>query len=177
VLQALCLAVAAWLCASCDSAASPSLPNVPANLMPPSGQALLMSLEGVGTQIYECRASTGGSGRFEWVDAGARAELRDRDGKPVGYRHAGPTWELNDGSRISGEVAARDEGFRLDALPWLLFEAKAGNGKGALASVRSIQRLETVGGAAPLASCTEKRAQQFARMPYRARYFFYVQRG
>jgi hypothetical protein len=39
-----------------------------------------------------------------------------------------------------------------------------------------IQRLQTVGGKAPSAPCSQDNAKQVVRVPYKAAYYFYVAR-
>ena len=62
------------------------------------------------------------------------------------------------------------------AIPWLLLSAKATFGKGVLTQTRSIQRVATKGGLAPTEPCTAANANQFARVPYTATYYFYRSR-
>jgi len=51
--------------------------------------------------------------------------------KKIGKHYAGPTWESNDGSKVVGEVKARDDGPAPTAIPWLLLSAKSTSGNGA----------------------------------------------
>ena len=48
------------------------------------------------------------------------------------------------------------------------------SGPGLLADVRSIQRLDTVGGTAPAQGCDRDNASREARVPYTATYYFYT---
>src|SRR6266704_1241294 len=81
------------------------------------------------------------------------ADLFDLSGKKIGKHYAGPTWESNDGSKVVGEVKARDDGPAPTAIPWLLLRAKSTSGNGAFSRTQAIQRLYTVGGQAPAESC------------------------
>ncbi len=71
-------------------------------------------------------------------------------------------------------MKARDGGPDPDAIPWLLLGAKSNSGTGAFGQVRSIQRLQTVGGKAPSTPCSQDNAHQVARVTYKAVYYFYA---
>jgi hypothetical protein len=149
-------------------------PDVPEALRPPSDQVFALEALATGVQIYECAASAADPTRFEWVFKSPEAELSDRSGKKIGKHYAGPTWESTDGSTVAGEVKARDPGPDAGAIPWLLLTAKSNSGSGVFTRVRSIQRLQTVGGKAPSEPCGQANAKQVARVPYKASYYFYV---
>jgi len=121
-----------------------------------------------------CSASQDQAARFECVFKAPEAELLDRAGRRIGKHYAGPTWVSTDGSAVVGEVKARDAGPDPSAIPWLLLSAKSNSGAGVFGRVNSIQRLQTVGGKAPSAPCSRDNAQQVARVPYKAAYYFYV---
>jgi hypothetical protein len=59
------------------------------------------------------------------------------------------------------------------AIPWLLLEAQEHTGSGAFSTVTYIQRLDTVGGVAPVEGCDEAHEGDEARVPYEATYAFY----
>jgi hypothetical protein len=82
-------------------------------------------------QIYECKP-TANPARFEWVLRAPEAELFDTSGKKIGKHYAGPTWELSDGSKVIGELRARDDGPDVNAIPWLLLSVKSSAGGGEL---------------------------------------------
>jgi hypothetical protein len=151
-----------------------TLPVVPDSLKAPPTQKLALETRASGVQIYECRASKDNPTRFEWVFIAPEAELFDSTGKKIGKHYAGPTWESNDGSKVVGEVKARDDGPDANAIPWLLLSAKSTAGTGQLSRTASIQRVQTVGGKAPADSCSQAQAGKEARVPYEARYYFYV---
>ena len=111
---------------------------------------------------------------MEWVFKAPEAELFDKASRKIGKHYAGPTWESTDGSAVVGEVKARDAGPDPSAIPWLLLAAKSNSGRGVLSQVKSIQRLQTVGGKAPSAPCTRDTVGQVARVPYKAVYYFYA---
>jgi hypothetical protein len=152
------------------------VPVIPGPLAVSANQALWRVLRANGVQIYECKASQNDPTRLEWTFKAPAAELRDSKGTIVGRHYAGPTWEANDGSKVVGEVTARDNGPDPDAIPWLLLRATSTSGPGALSRTTSIQRLNTWGGEAPASACDSEQAGQEARVPYRADYFFYTRR-
>jgi len=148
-------------------------PSVPAALRPPAGQVLAAETLATGVQIYECASKAEQPGAFEWVFRSPEAALADASGRSIGKHYAGPTWESNDGSVVSGEVASRDPGPTPTAIPWLLLKAKTHSGKGVFSDVVSIQRLQTAGGIAPTEACSAANLKQVVRVPYTATYYFY----
>ena len=114
--------------------------------------------------------------RFEWSFKAPEAELFDSDGKKIGRHYAGPTWEANDGSKVVGEVKAKDNGPDPNAIPWLLLSAKSTSGSGIFSQTQSIQRLNTVGGQAPAEGCNQAQFGKETRVPYKAKYYFYIAR-
>jgi hypothetical protein len=95
----------------------------------------------------------------------------------MGKHYGGPTWEAPDGSTVVAEVRARADASDTAAIPLLLLRAKHTTGKGVFARVRSIQRLQTMGGKAPSQPCTQDKVAQVARVPYKATYYFYVEKS
>jgi len=157
-----------------QSAAAPiAAPDVPAGLRPPAGQVLSAEALATGVQIYECAAKPGDAAGYEWVFRSPEAVLGDRSGGTIGKHYAGPTWESNDGSAVSGEVASRDPGPSASAIPWLLLKAKTNSGSGVFSNVTNVQRVQTVGGIAPTEACSAANLKQLARVPYTATYYFY----
>jgi len=158
-------------------AAPPMLPNVkvvPEALKAPVDQVLAFELQATGVQIYECRAIKEVPTRFEWAFKAPQADLFDASGKQVGRHYGGPTWEGTDGSRVVGDVMAKDTSLSSGSIPWLLLGAKSTSGEGLFSRVRSIQRLNTTGGAAPAEAPGASQAGQEVRVPYTATYAFYV---
>ncbi len=162
------------LLSGCASSTVVRPPDAPEALRPPAGRQLALEALATGAQIYECSASKDQPARFEWVFKAPEAGLFDRKGRKVGKHYAGPTWESTDGSAVVGEVKARDPGPDPTAIPWLLLTTKSNSGAGVFSQVKSIQRLQTVGGKAPTAPCSQDNAQQVVRVPYKAAYYFYV---
>jgi|HubBroStandDraft_1064217.scaffolds.fasta_scaffold67594_3 hypothetical protein len=147
---------------------------VPKALETPPAQVLTISARGVGVQIYECTAGKDGSKRYSWTLKGPEAELRDKSGRKLGKHYAGPTWEANDGSKVVGDVVARDDGPDGAAIPWLLLRAKSTSGSGVFSAILSIQRLHTGGGKAPESGCDQTQSGRETRVPYTADYYFYA---
>jgi hypothetical protein len=157
-------------CVSMDSGTAVAVPD---NLKAPAGETLSLETRATGMQIYECNASKADPARFEWVFKAPEAELFDTSGNRVGKHYAGPSWEANDGSKVVGDLKARDDGPDASAIPWLLLTAKSNSGTGLFGQTRTIQRVSTVGGKAPASGCDRSQAGKEARVPYKAVYYFY----
>ena len=63
-----------------------------------------------------------------------------------------------------------------DAIPWLLLTAKSVGPDGSFSKVTSIQRVNTAGGVAPAAGCSQAVAGTAARINYTADYYFFTVR-
>jgi hypothetical protein len=138
----------------------------PAQLIPPNVQQVA-SLEASGVQIYACEFDD--ARNLMWVLQGPMAELYDADGELIIQHSAGPSWQAQDGSRIVGHVIAQSASDHPASIPQLLL-ATDGAENGYLASVRFVQRLDTIGGLPPGQRCS--REHQTGRSPYMARYVF-----
>lgn len=147
---------------------------IPDNLKAAPTQTLAVVAKAVGVQIYECSSSTADPARVEWAFKSPEAELFDHTGKKMGKHYAGPTWESDDGSKVAGEVKARDDGPDGSAIPWLLLSAKSVEGNGIFGKTQSVQRVETAGGKAPADGCDRGNLGKIVRVPYRATYNFYI---
>ncbi|HEX6834242.1 MAG TPA: DUF3455 domain-containing protein [Rudaea sp.] len=147
--------------------------ETPEALRAPADQKLLLQANASGVQIYECKANKDNASQFEWVLKAPEADLVDASGRKVARHYAGPTWEANDGSKVVGEVKAKDNGPDTNAIAWLLLTAKSHAGAGVFANVQTIQRLHTEGGKAPAQGCTSATAGTSTRVPYKATYYFY----
>jgi hypothetical protein len=102
---ALAAALVFSLCADAQQA--------PKELQPPPNERLVLRVHGKGDQIYTCK---GDGGQFAWVLKAPEAQLTDQNGKPFGKHFAGPSWEANDGSRITGKAVANEP--RLMPIPF-----------------------------------------------------------
>jgi uncharacterized protein DUF3455 len=165
---------ATTLTAGCARWGIGTMPPLPENLKAPTDELLALEAAATGVQIYECAAAKDQPTRYEWVFKAPEAELFERAGEKIGKHYAGPTWEANDGSKVVGQVKARDNGPDPSAIPWLLMTAKSTSGGGVFGRTTSIQRANTVGGIAPTEGCGEAQAGKVVRVPYTATYYFYV---
>jgi len=145
--------------------------QVSKELQPPANEHLLLQVHAKGDQIYLCKAD---GGQFAWTLKAPDAQLFDKDGKPFGKHFAGPSWEANDGSRVTGKAVANSPSPDADSIPWLLVTVVSRNGDGKLMRVTSIQRVNTKGGKAPASGCDAAHAGQEVRAPYTADYVFFA---
>jgi hypothetical protein len=146
---------------------------VPDNLRFPAGERPVLTLKAKGVQIYECKLGAQDPSKREWTFTAPEAQLVDTRGKPFGKHFAGPTWLANDGSKVVGELRARADAPDGKAIPLLLLAAKSTEGAGVFANVKSIQRLDTVGGKPP-ARCSKAELGKTLRVRYSATYVFSV---
>lgn len=147
--------------------------QVPDRIRAGANESLAMIVPAKGVQIYECRAGKDAGARPEWVFVAPEAELYDTRGNTIGRHGAGPYWEARDGSRIQGALKERIDAPVAGAIPWLLLTAKPTGPTGSFSKVTSIQRVNTVGGAAPAAGCTGDTIGTPARVDYTADYYFF----
>jgi hypothetical protein len=145
--------------------------QVPKELEPPPNERLVLRMHGKGDQIYTCK---GVGGQFAWVLKAPEAQLTDQNGKPFGKHFAGPSWEANDGSRITGKATANAPSPDADSVPWLLITVVSHSGEGVLARVTSVQRVDTKGGKASTSGCDAAHDGQEERKPYSADYLFFA---
>jgi hypothetical protein len=161
--------------ASCASPQPPtSMVKVPDKLKPGANESLAMIVPAKGVQIYECRARKDQVGGYEWAFVAPEANLFDARGNRIGRHYTGPHWESTDGSKILGTVKERADAPVADAIPWLLLTAKSVGSEGSFSKVTSIQRVNTVGGVAPKAGCSQAAAGTPARINYTADYYFFT---
>jgi hypothetical protein len=137
----------------------------------PPGAKLLLEAAAQGVQIYTCET---GSDGYHWVFSAPDAALFDTAGRQIGTHFAGPTWQMEDGSKIVGEVEAQAPAPEPHAITWLLLRVKSHAGNGLLSSVGLVRRIDTHAGTAPATACDATHAAVQARMRYTARYLFYV---
>jgi uncharacterized protein DUF3455 len=141
-----------------------------AAVAPPEGSALVLELFADGVQIYTCDSKDGGYG---WSFNAPDARLFDKQGRQVGTHFTGPTWELDDGLEVVGEVVAKADAPEPGAIQWLLLRVKSLQGSGALSDVAYIRRTDTKGGVAPRTGCDAHHLSEQARMRYSATYQFF----
>src|SRR5580704_7480169 len=148
-----------------------SAPDVPDAIAVPAGLEPVLFVHAKGSQIYTCQAAA--DGKFAWTLKGPDAELHDRKDKVIGQHSAGPTWELKDGSKVTGKATAHVDSLDEDSIPWLLVNVTSNSGKGALAGVTAIQRVHTHGGKAA-GVCDEAHKDAESKSSYTADYYFYA---
>jgi len=139
-------------------------------VLAPEGSALLLELLADGVQIYTCAAKESG---FEWSFKAPEANLFDLQGRQIGTHFGGPTWKIDDGSAVVGEVIAKADAPEPDAIQWFLLRAKSHEGSGALSAVAYIRRTQTKGGVALKTGCDTSHRSEQARMRYSATYQFF----
>ena len=136
-----------------------------------TGDTLVVTLHAVGAQIYDCKADP--DGKLAWQFREPIATLL-MNGKTVGRHYAGPSWELTDGSRIVGKVAASAPGTTPNDVPWLKLDAISQPRIGRLSDTSVILRINLKGGVAE-GSCERNGA--LLSVPYSADYVFLKKRG
>jgi len=142
--------------------------QLPPQLQPSANEQLLLQVHAKGDQIYTCKSD---AAQFTWTLKAPDAQLFDKDGKPFGKHFAGPSWEANDGSRVTGKAVANTPSPNADSIPWLLVNVISHDGSGVLSRVTTILRLNTKGGKAPATGCDASHLGQ-ERVPYSADYLF-----
>jgi hypothetical protein len=155
-------------------------PSVPDAIQPPAGEEVVLIARATGFQIYVCRPDA--EGNLAWTLKAPEAELFDQQGNVIGKHFGGPTWQLNDGSQLTGKMAAKVDAPSAQAIPWLLLTVTSNAGKGALSGVTSIQRVNTVSGLSPeslptaAAECGPSVREVEFKSSYSADYYFYARR-
>jgi Protein of unknown function (DUF3455) len=145
--------------------------EIPQQLQPPAGEQLLLQVHAKGDQVYTCKSD---AAQFTWTLKAPDAQLFDKDDKPFGKHFAGPSWEANDGSRVTGKAVANSPSPDANSIPWLLVTILSHDGSGVLSRATTIQRINTKGGKAPASGCDASHVGQEVRVPYSADYRFYA---
>jgi FtsP/CotA-like multicopper oxidase with cupredoxin domain len=145
--------------------------QIPQQIQQPANEQLLLQVHAKGDQIYSCK---GDGTQFNWTLKAPDAQLFDKSGKAFGKHFAGPSWEANDGSRVTGKAVANVPSPDADSIPWLLVNILSHGGTGVLSRATSIQRINTKGGKAPASGCDAAHTGQEVRVPYEADYLFYA---
>lgn len=147
------------------------VPQVPAALTPPPGNALHAVLKARGVQIFECR-------RGMWQPLEPVASLTGVTMNPVrkitAVHFRGPSWASDqDGSSVQGATPVTAPAADPANAPQQLYRATATRGGGVFGAVTYIQRIDTHGGAAPTTSCG---GDAPTAIPYRAVYRFFTKK-
>jgi hypothetical protein len=149
-------------------------PKVPDLIKAPAGEQLLFIARAKGFQIYVCRADA--AGHPAWTLKAPEAMLYDEQGNVLGKHFGGPTWKHNDGSEISGKMAAKVEAPDPAAIPWLLLTVTDHSGNGVFTHVTTVQRIHTTGGLAPSSACNAADPEKEFKSAYTADYYFYARK-
>ncbi len=159
-------AALAWLLVLASHASAQAAETPLPDAIAAPGESIALAAHGVGAQVYECKA--GADGKPAWAFREPIATLL-ADGKTVGRHYAGPSWELGDGSAVTGRVTASVPGATPNDIPWLRLEAISPRGSGVLTGVTTVQRINTSGGKLEGACDT---AGAYRSVPYSADYVF-----
>lgn len=146
-------------------------PITPDAVKVPAGNKVAIVLVGEGMLTYECRANAAGAPTpFGWSPPAPDAVLKEKSGAIVGKYYPGPTWEHNDGSKITGKQLAVSPA--TTGIAMQLVQANPATGTGAMMNVTYIQRLNTVGGT-PAGTCDATNVGAKQVVKYAADYYFY----
>jgi Protein of unknown function (DUF3455) len=151
-------------------------PDVPADIAVTSSALLVAAYAAEGTQIYTCTPTvTGEVTTYAWSTASVPdATLYGQNCTVAATHYAGPHWRANDGSIILGTKVRSDPSGTAASIPRLLLSAAVDGGvTGLLTPVTAVQRLDTVGGIAPITGCDAAHANGTVAVPYTANYYFY----
>ena len=160
-------------------AALPALAQVgePAGLSPQmragANEAPAFMLRATGTHVYECRAAPGG---FAWTFLNPDATLFEGSRSIATHSSTGQWQSSSDRSSVSGRVAATQPA-GAGNLPWTLYRTQSTTDTGLFNGVTAVQRVNTVGGAAPAGGCTDTTVGTETRVNFTADYYFYRLRG
>jgi len=142
-----------------------ALAQTPAAVAAPDAK-VVVTLHAEGAQLYECK--TAADGKLSWAFREPIATLI-LDGQSVGRHYVGPTWEHMGGSAVTGKFLAASPGATANDIPWLKLEVASRRGKGLLADIDIVQRINTSGGTLH-GPCEQ--AGALRSVPYSADYVF-----
>lgn len=171
-------------------------PNVPENLKAPAGNVVYMKGQAIGTQNYVCLpTATGLAWTFHspqatlfvshrWINGDIHKQITTHFLSPNPGEDGTPraSWQSSlDSSAVWGRAIANSSDSNYvaaGAIPWLLLEVVGKrdglNGSNLLGWTTFIQRVNTAGGVAPAAGCSEaSHVGAIALVPYTTDYIFY----
>lgn len=152
--------------------------EIPGAIAVPANAAIVLHVYAKGVQVYRCTQDVKDTSHYVWTFQEPRADLftsndyTKKAGKHYLNTDKNPTWELSDGSIVSGTKLQQALSAESGAIPWLLLHAVSGSAKGSLDKIVFIQRLNTHGGKAP-ENATQAKSAQLLEVPYIAEYLFY----
>lgn len=168
------LAATALSACSLTSMMTPySQASLPVVIQVPEGNKVALQTSATGDLTYECRVKKDVANQFEWAFAAPQAVLKDRTGKTIGKYYGPPaTWEINDGSKITGtQIAIAPNG--VDNIPMQLTKVNSAMGTGVMQGISFVQRINTQAGIAPKAACFKDNVGQNLIVSYTADYIFW----
>ncbi len=175
-LRTLTALTAAAVLVSCGTVRPPPRPGAPeapelgffSRIRVPDRFEPVLRLKGTGVQIFRCEAF----GReYLWHFRQPEANLTDDRGQLVARHGANFTFEHRDGSRLVATITAYEDAPSPEDLRWVLMSAKS-FGRGALASIAYVQRVNTHGGMPP-PSCLPSEVNRLLRVDFSADFIFY----
>lgn len=155
--------------------------SIPPAIRVPAGGRLIWHTYAKGVQVYVCTQDPKDSTSYIWTFKEPRANLYTDAGyhQLVGKHYFDadkkPTWEANDGSKVSGMKVQQVNSPDSAAIPWLLLQATLRSGNGTLTHANLIQRIRTKGGKAP-ATADRQNKGQTVEVAYTAEYLFYSEK-
>ncbi len=84
-----------------------------------------------------------------------------------------PVWAAVDGSKFTGQVKARANAPQAGAGQWLLLSTRSTGAEGRFSKITSLQRVNTVGGVAPLSRCEAGNIGVAEQTPLAAEFVFF----
>ena len=145
--------------------------DVPATLNPPADATLWIAFAARGVQIYTCAAPAAG-GAPAWTLKAPHAVLFKGFDTAV-IHFAGPSWQANDGSLVTGARSASDPGPDPTAIPWLLLKAATNVGPGSSPTPPGFSASTPRAASRRRPAATPLHLGAQVLVPYRANYFFY----
>jgi Protein of unknown function (DUF3455) len=158
----------AQLCFGVASAGDAAIPDA---IKVPGGNSAYLTIHAKGDQVFHCVLK---AGEYSWKWHAPEAKLYDTQNQVlVGSHGAGPSWTHRDGSSIKAKVLQKTDAPDNSAAAWLLLVVTEHKGDGVLAKANYIQRINTLGGVAPLSGCDANHLGSEKRVAYIADYNFY----
>jgi Protein of unknown function (DUF3455) len=150
--------------------------KLPAAIQVDAAHHVVATLRGVGKQVYDCSAAG------VWTFREPVAGLFTSRGVPAAIHGKGPFWASFDGSHVDGSGAVSPPASPpytdlTKNVPWLRLagaqptQPPGVRTTGVFSNVDFIQRIDTVGGVAPIGNCT---APSTKAVDYTANYVFWA---
>jgi hypothetical protein len=151
-------------------------PGIAAGISAPADEEAAFMLSASGAHVYHCKQTPNDPNAYAWYFTAPDATLYEGT-RTIGTHTSVNLWEsASDRSSVAGVVRSTQSA-GVDALPWALYRAQPLAVSGMFAGVTSIQRVNTVGGAAPATGCSAANDGAESRVAFTADYYFYKRRG